>query len=108
MCPAVIRKRAEKSWGNTSRSSGATSSEVRANSANGSPCSSSPCSASVHSVMRAKPWAGSMSPVRPGPNHGKHRGTPPRMARPVSLYAREDTHSTGSCPSGAQDSAWAP
>ena len=35
-----------------------------------------------HARCRTKPCAGVLSPSRPGPNHGKQIGTPPRIALP--------------------------
>ena len=68
-----------------------------------------------HSMRRAKPcmgeaglpWAGRGSLAR-GPNQGKQRGTPPRMALPCCQADLLLRKRTSSAPLGRQAATWAP
>src|SRR5262245_50290802 len=63
---------------------------------------------SSHDFARTKPCAGALGSSALVPNHGKHTGTPPRIARPCSHRDFELRKSTSSAPAGFQEVTCAP
>ena len=72
------------------------------------PSSSLLASSNCHSRCLANPCLGKVASRRFTPNHGKHRGTPPRMAAPSEKTALGLSHSQSSSPTGANDNNCAP
>ena len=104
--PALTSRRAQNEWGYRAEVSPVWCSSKE----NEAGASSAGCveARSAQVVVRAKPCALAPAPGRAGessgpPNQGRHRGTPPRIARVPSMTARDESHRTSSSPVGRHD-----